>query len=151
MVLLLRLLSHATNQQPLAQWPGDLGAGAGCFDGATLLLASAALEETFPDQWFYFPSYEIVLDELRDYRYYSADMLHLNDQAIAYVWEKFDAALLSESASKIINELIPLLKLRDHRPMKKEGKTYDIWLKNKKEKISSLQKKHPDLRWSKLD
>ena len=56
---------------------------------STLLLAIDRLQQLFPDHVFYFPSYEIVLDELRDYRYYADDMLHPSPLAVRYLWERF--------------------------------------------------------------
>ncbi len=57
-----------------------------------LLLAIDRLQQLFPDHVFYFPSYEIVLDELRDYRYYADDMLHPSPLAVRYLWERFSEA-----------------------------------------------------------
>jgi capsule polysaccharide export protein KpsE/RkpR len=54
---------------------------------------------------FYFPSYEIVIDELRDYRFYKADMIHPNEMAIAYIYEKFAAALFDDETKIIEKEV----------------------------------------------
>ena len=56
---------------------------------STLLLAIDRLQQLFPERVFYFPSYEIILDELRDYRFYADDMLHPSPLAIRYLWERF--------------------------------------------------------------
>ena len=69
---------------------------------ATLLLA---VEKVDAD---YFPAYEIVNDELRDYRFYSDDMLHPSDQAVAYIWERLSAVYLSEDAKLFLKEWAPL-------------------------------------------
>ena len=56
---------------------------------ATLLLAVNQLQATFPEHVFYFPAYELLLDELRDYRFYAEDMVHPSEIAIRYIWERF--------------------------------------------------------------
>jgi GSCFA family len=63
----------------------------------------------------YFPSYEILLDELRDYRFYTEDMIHPNSQAINYIAEKFDRYILSEKALEACAKLEPHLKQSEHR------------------------------------
>ena len=63
---------------------------------ATLLLASQQLLELYPDRVEYFPAYEIVNDELRDYRFYAADMLHPTEQAVDYIWERFSDTYFSQ-------------------------------------------------------
>ncbi|MCK4989383.1 MAG: GSCFA domain-containing protein, partial [Bacteroidales bacterium] len=114
---------------------------------ASLLLATEALEALFPDRVFYFPSYEIVMDELRDYRFYAADMLHTNPQATAYIWEKFQHSLISGESQQIIRELEPLLKLMEHRPGDPSGEAHLHSLKKQQEKLDALQKKYPFLSW----
>lgn len=56
---------------------------------STLLLALDEVLAKFPERCEYFPAYEIVLDELRDYRFYAADMIHPSDQAVDYLWSRF--------------------------------------------------------------
>ena len=60
---------------------------------STLLLAIDRLQQRFPEHVFYFPSYEIVLDELRDYRFYADDMLHPSPMTVRYLWERFSETL----------------------------------------------------------
>lgn len=128
---------------PVRHWKD--GAHGNQLSKAALLLAGEELRITFPDQFFYFPSYEIVMDELRDYRFYAGDMLHTNQQATAYIWEKFREALIAESSKEIIAELEPLLKLLGHRP----GRTADraqVRMEEKiREKLRYLKTKYPGL------
>ena len=63
---------------------------------ATLLLAIEQLQSIFPTTIFYFPSYEIMLDELRDYRFYADDMLHPSPLAVNYLWERFSDVFFSD-------------------------------------------------------
>ncbi|MEN8201652.1 MAG: GSCFA domain-containing protein [Bacteroidota bacterium] len=134
---------------PVRHWKD--GAHGNQLSKATLLLAGEALRESFPEKIFYFPSYEIVMDELRDYRFYAGDMLHTSDQAIAYIWEKFNRAFLNEKSRKIIGDLEPFLKMRRHRPMNKEGDAYVKMIKTRKKMQEHLMKKYPDLNWKKLE
>ena len=64
---------------------------------STLLLALDEVLAKFPERCEYFPAYEIVLDELRDYRFYAADMIHPSDQAVDYLWSRFVRFAMPES------------------------------------------------------
>ena len=71
---------------------------------ATLLLAVNQLQATFPEHVFYFPAYELLLDELRDYRFYAEDMVHPSETAIRYVWERFTRSWMSGAGFRILVE-----------------------------------------------
>lgn len=130
---------------PVRHWKD--GAHGNQLSKASLLLAAEALEQQFHDQVFYFPSYELVMDELRDYRFYAGDMIHLNDTATAYIWEKFRKVLVSDESNQIIDELEPLLKMKEHRSRETEGKAHKETLRRKEEKQAILQGKYPFLDW----
>ncbi len=66
---------------------------------------------------FYFPAYEIVMDELRDYRFFTEDMVHPNKQAIQYVWERFSAYAFDEITSKLNTKITELNKLLNHKTL----------------------------------
>ena len=86
----------------------------------------------------YFPSYEIMMDELRDYRFYAEDMIHPNKTAINYIWEKFVATWFSEESEKTIKEIDIIQKGISHKPFNETSKEHQEFLKNlliKKEKI----------------
>ena len=83
---------------------------------ATLLMAIDALCKKYPEQVAYFPAYEIQLDELRDYRFYDADMLHPSQQAIDYIWERFSERLLDEETRHYLYDYEPIRKALAHRP-----------------------------------
>lgn len=133
---------------PVRHWKD--GAHGNQLSKAVLLLAQETLVETYPDRVFYFPSYEIVMDELRDYRYYARDMLHTNDQATQYIWEKFGHSLLSNDARSIIRELDPVLKMMEHRPHLQSGEAYEKMLQQRDEKVQQLKEKYPFLAWKHL-
>jgi GSCFA family protein len=130
---------------PVRHWKD--GAHGNQLSKASLLLATEALEQQFPGQVFYFPSYELVMDELRDYRFYAGDMIHLNDTATRYIWEKFRKALISEESQKIINELEPLLRMEEHRSRESGGETHGNTIRKRDEKRAVLQGKYPFLEW----
>jgi len=128
---------------PVRHWKD--GAHGNQLSKAALLLAGDALQERFPDRFFYFPSYEIVMDELRDYRFYAEDMIHTGHQTTAYIWEKFQQVLISESSSEIIKELEPLIKLREHRPRGSDSIAQHKLVELLEEKLNLLKIKYPEL------
>lgn len=82
-----------------------------------LLLALDSLCEDFPDKAEYFPAYEIMLDELRDYRFYAEDMVHPSGVAINYLWEKFCSFAMPEDEKEKLLENEKLYKRSLHRPL----------------------------------
>ena len=84
------------------------GAHHGQINKATLLLATEQLCQTTGAK--YFPSYEIMMDELRDYRYYAADMIHPSEIAVEYIFERFTATYLTEEAIRIAEEVLKIKK-----------------------------------------
>lgn len=130
---------------PVRHWKD--GAHGNQLSKASLLLAAEAMEQEFPRQVNYFPSYEIVMDELRDYRYYAEDMLHPSETTTTYIWEKFQKALVSEESQQIISALEPLLKMEEHRFMESGGEGHLLAIGKQKEKRATLQKKYPFLPW----
>ncbi len=81
---------------------------------SALLLACDAIQNTFEDL-HYFPAYEIVMDELRDYRFYEKDRLHPNDEALAYVWDKFSEAILTKDTLNLNRDLDKLFLSINHK------------------------------------
>ncbi len=92
---------------------------------------------------FYFPSYEIVMDELRDYRFYKEDMIHPNKTAIHYIWEKFQKTWISEGIKDTINEVGVIQKGLNHRPFNPNSEEHQQFLKSLQKKIKTLQKQYP--------
>jgi len=92
----------------------------------------------------YFPAYEIVNDELRDYRFYADDMLHPSAQAVAYIWERFSAAYLSDEAQTFLKEWQPLKAALNHKPFNSESQEYRLFMDKTMLKIAALQKKYPN-------
>ena len=84
---------------------------------SVLLLAVESVCESLPDVCHYFPSYEILLDELRDYRFYAEDMHHPSAQAIDYIWSRLAQCAFSTQTMQYLKEYEPIRKGLLHRPL----------------------------------
>jgi hypothetical protein len=91
----------------------------------------------------YFPSYEIVMDELRDYRFYAQDMLHPNSIAIDYIWERFCESTIVEEANSIMQEVESIQKGMAHRPFRPQSISHIKFLKSLNEKAALLKAQFP--------
>lgn len=116
---------------------------------ATLLLAIEQLQTAFPETIFYFPSYEIVLDELRDYRFYADDMLHPSPTAIRYLWDRFSTVFFSDETKKIMQECESIRKALSHRPFHPDSEEHKRFLGQIVLKIERLNGKYPYLEFGK--
>lgn len=86
----------------------------------------------------YFPSYEIVMDELRDYRFFSEDMLHPNQIAIDYIWERFSENYLSENAVEISKEIDSIQKALHHKPFNPNTEAHKKFISATQKRIEKL-------------
>lgn len=111
---------------------------------ATLLLAADRLCREY-GCCSYFPAYEIVNDELRDYRFYKEDMLHPSDQAVAYIWERFSAAYFSKETNAFLEKWRPIKAALNHRPFNPDSKEHQVFMQRTQEKIEELKRKYPEL------
>jgi hypothetical protein len=91
----------------------------------------------------YFPSYEIMMDELRDYRFYGEDMLHPNQTAIDYIWIQFFENYISEKEFVTMQQVCDIQKALHHKPFNPLSESHQKFLANLKEKIMQLQVKLP--------
>ncbi|MBW2936747.1 GSCFA domain-containing protein [Aureisphaera sp. CAU 1614] len=91
----------------------------------------------------YFPSYELMMDELRDYRFYKEDMLHPNDTAIQYIWEKFNRVWISAETTHLQNEIAAIHKGLQHKPFNPDSEEHSVFQKNLQKSIEKLQKELP--------
>lgn len=91
----------------------------------------------------YFPSYEIMMDDLRDYRFYSEDMLHPNQVAIDYIWQQFKNVHLSESSYVVMDEIDSIQKGLAHRPFNPNTAQHQLFVEKLQQRIALLQKKYP--------
>ena len=111
---------------------------------ATLLLAADELCRTCPD-CHYFPSYEIMMDELRDYRFYADDMLHPSRMAVEYIWNCFSNSYFSAETRAVMKEWEEIRKGIAHRPFHSESDAYRKFLSQIVLKIVRLKEKFPYL------
>lgn len=113
---------------------------------ATLLLAIDSLLKTsrYAGQTDYFPAYEIVLDELRDYRFYQPDMLHPSQQAVDYIYERFADTYFSAGTFAFLKEWEPLRQALGHRPFNPDSEEYKEFRHKTMLKVNALSKKYPN-------
>lgn len=109
---------------------------------ATLQLAADKLVKTNVN-CTYFPAYEIVNDELRDYRFYREDMLHPTDQTVEYIWQRLQETYLSNAAKDFIESWRPLKEAIRHRPFNPNGAEYIAFANKTKENIAKLRLQYP--------
>lgn len=110
---------------------------------ATLLLAIEKVTKVPAPFVTYFPAYEIVNDELRDYRFYAEDMLHPSAQAVEYIWQRLSESYLSDEAKAFIREWAPLKAALAHRPFNPDSAEYRTFIDKTMLKVAALQKKYP--------
>ena len=94
----------------------------------------------------YFPAYEMMMDDLRDYRFYKEDMIHPTIQAESYIWEKFAESYFSEETLKINKEVAEIQTALSHRPFNTEREEYKQFMRKIEEKILKLKDKIPATR-----
>lgn len=111
---------------------------------ATLLLAADKLCREH-DNCTYFPAYEIVNDELRDYRFYKEDMLHPSEQAVSYIWERFSELYFSKETSSFLDKWCPIKEALGHKPFNPDAEEYKLFMQRTMEKIKELQRFYPEL------
>jgi len=90
----------------------------------------------------YFPSYEIMMDELRDYRFYDRDMIHPNQVAIDYIWQRFSSTYISAAAYLVMDEVQSIRKALSHKPFNSNSEKHTDFLNTISHRISLLQRNH---------
>lgn len=117
---------------------------------SALLLAVDKVCKQF-DNAYYFPAYEILLDELRDYRFYKEDMVHPTEQAVRYIWERFADFAIDPKEKPAMKAATELRQMLQHRPLFPESEAYRMFDLQKEKKISELKNKFPDVCLDYLD
>ena len=112
---------------------------------AVLLLSANEMEKRYAGKVFYFPAYEIVNDELRDYRFYASDMLHPSEQAVEYIWECFSVSLFGADTLQFLKEWQPIREAINHRPFNPDSDAYKEFVNNTLVKVRALKQKYTDL------
>ena len=96
----------------------------------------------------YFPAYEIFMDELRDYRFYAADMLHPSEQGTHYVWDRFCESHISRTAKEVMAQVAAILKATGHKPGDTSSESHRKFLHNTLVQIERLTQQYPFLDFS---
>lgn len=97
------------------------------------------------DRLYYFPAYELIIDILRDYRFYAEDMVHPNNQATKFVTDKFFASFINERTNKLAEQIQQILSATNHRPIHSTSDKHQQFLKANLEKIKILKEMYPSL------
>ncbi len=123
---------------PVRHWKD--GANGNQLSKASLLLAISALQKKMP-QISYFPAYELVIDDLRDYRFYADDLLHPNTQAVEYIYEKFAACYFSKQTNELNEEILSIERGKAHKPFNPNTENHQLFLQKLNTKIENLERK----------
>lgn len=126
---------------PIRHWKD--GAHGNQLSKATLLLAVDELQKTFPEQIAYFPAFEIMMDELRDYRFYADDMLHPSELTVDYIWQRFTENFLSDETKGFLKEWAEIQKAINHRPFQPQSEAYKQFISQTLLKMERISQKFP--------
>lgn len=113
---------------------------------AVLIQAVHHLVDKF-DKLYYFPSYELVIDDLRDYRFYAEDMVHPNYQATEYVWQKFLKACVDGSSHNVLAEINTINAARAHKPFQPHSEAHSKFRKKQYDLLQRLKEEYPYINW----
>ena len=130
---------------PIRHWKD--GAHGNQLSKATLLLAIDRLREEL-QHVYYFPAYEIVLDELRDYRFYADDMLHMSGFTVDYIWERFLYSFISPEVLGLMNQIGRVNKGVAHRPFDPQSEEYHRLVKKMLAEIALISRSYPMIDFS---
>jgi len=132
---------------PIRHWKD--GAVENQLSKATLLLAIDQLIKGFGEQaCAYFPSYELMMDELRDYRFYAEDMLHISPVAVDYIFERFSKVMISKESVGVSKKVMKLRKAFEHRPVNPATEEFKTFIQQNLLQISQLTSQFPNLDFS---
>ena len=110
---------------------------------ALFLLVDRLVSIFGSDKIVYFPSYELVMDELRDYRFYATDMVHLSETAISFVQEKFNEVFLDNESNEILLRIGKIVKALSHRPFQKDSLPFRDFIQRQTDEILKLEIQYP--------
>lgn len=114
---------------------------------AVLIQAVHHLVEKF-DRLYYFPAYELVIDDLRDYRFYAEDLVHPNYHATQYVWEKFVNACMPEETRNLLKEITAIRLAAQHKPFNPSTQQHRQFLQTYLDKARQMEKQYPFISWA---
>ncbi len=114
---------------------------------ATLLLAADQLHADYGNV-VYFPAYELLIDDLRDYRFYAEDLSHPNRQALDYIWQRFTETCFNPATIRLCEEIEKLKQATEHRPIHPASEKHRQFLRQQAEKCRQLARRNPHLDFS---
>lgn len=117
---------------------------------ATLIVAAHETAEKI-ENVHYFPAYELMMDDLRDYRYYADDMLHPSVMAVEYIWRKFSESVLSDKSREALPRIEKLTRYRDHRSDKAHSSDYRKGLSKMLDLLEKEKSLLPEANWEELE
>lgn len=127
---------------PIRHWKD--GAHENQISKATLLLCIEELQKNNRDI-LYFPAYEILMDELRDYRFYDNDMLHPNTSAIQYIWETFQKTYFTQETCAVTKKIEDIHKAIEHKPFNENSPQYIQFIEQQILACLHIESQHPEI------
>ncbi len=112
---------------------------------ATLRLAIAEITARYPDNAQYFPAFEILNDDLRDYRFYGTDLVHPSEQAVDYIWEKFSGAAFCVETLELLPQIENIVRATRHRPFEPDTEEHTSFRRSMLERTRELAARHPEV------
>ncbi len=112
-------------------------------------MAIDALQQQFPETVYYFPAYELCLDELRDYRFYAQDMLHPSDVAVEYIWEAFCETFFGRETRRTLALVEEVRRALAHKPFHPEGEAYRGFIEGTLKRIMDCTADNPTMDFTK--
>lgn len=128
---------------PIRHWKD--GAHENQISKSILHLAIDRLQKMYAPTLSYFPVYEILLDELRDYRFFAEDMMHPSSVAIEYIWERFGETFFTGETIRTNSEWDQINRSLDHRPLNNQTENYRHFLKQTLQKLILFRQNHPQI------
>lgn len=134
---------------PVRHWKE--GAHENQISKSILHLAIDNLVQLFPENVRYFPAYEVMIDELRDYRFYDEDMIHPSSFAIDYIWQLFSNTFFSSETIRINKEWEQIRRAMEHRPLYPGTKEHEVFVKDTLRKLEAFSRRYPEISCDDID
>ena len=131
---------------PIRHWKD--GAEENMLSKAALFVAMHTLAQKYPDRLAYFPAYELLMDDLRDYRFYEQDMIHPSSQAVDYIYQKFAGAHYSPDTQLLCRQVEAAVRASMHRPYNPDTDSHRQFVKKTLEEMSLIEQLHPSIDFS---
>ena len=110
-------------------------------------LLSAVHQLVDGENIFYFPAYELMMDELRDYRFYASDMIHPSPLAVSYIWERFLEVYAFAKAQQAAKEVQSIQQSLSHKPFNPDTPQHQRFIENLRSKIANLEEQYPHMQF----